>query len=73
MLITFYTIFQMFILGRFFQNIGKTVLFLNNNKELWDESFSRGRAARKKQGQRAPQPLPTRFTWTGGASVVVTA
>ena len=28
---------------------------------------------RKKQRQRAPPPLPTRFTRTGVASVVVTA
>ena len=27
------------------------------NKEKWDESFSRARATRKKQGQRAPLPL----------------
>ena len=43
------------------------------NKEKWDESFSRARATRKKQGQRAPPPFPTRFSRTGGASVVVTA
>ena len=43
------------------------------NKEKWDESFSRARATRKKQGQRAPPPFPTRFSRTGGAPVVVTA
>ena len=43
------------------------------NKEKWVESFSHARATRKKRGQRAPPPLPSRFTRTGGASVVVTA
>ena len=43
------------------------------NKEKWDESISRASATRKKQGQRAPPPFPTRFSRTGGASVVVTA
>ena len=51
------------------------VLFLSDNKEKWDESFSRARATRKKQKLRAPPPLPipTRFTRTGGASVAVFA
>ena len=43
------------------------------NKEKWDEPFSRARATRKKEGLRAPPPVPTRFSWTEGASVVVTA
>ena len=42
-------------------------------KEKWDESFSRTRATRKKEGQRAPPPSPTRFSRTGCSSVVVTA
>ena len=41
--------------------------------EKWDESSSRARATRKKEGQRALQPFPTRFSRTGSASVVVTA
>ena len=48
------------------------MLFLSKNKKKWDESFSRVRAMRKGQKQRAPPPLPTRFTRTEGASVVVT-
>ena len=71
MLIKFFTIFSMFMLGRFFPKYRKKVLFLSNNKEKWDESFSHARATRKKQSQRAPQPLPTCFTRTGGASAVV--
>ena len=43
------------------------------NKEKWDESFSRARGTRKKERQRAPPPFPTRFSLTGRASVVVTA
>ena len=43
------------------------------NKERWDESFSRARATRKKQGHRTPPTLAARFTRTGGASVVLTA
>ena len=43
------------------------------NKEKWDEPFSRAGATRKKVGLRAPPPFPTRFSRTEGASVVVTA
>ena len=48
-------------------------MHFKENKEKWDESFSRARATRKKEGQRAPSPFPSRFSRTGGASVVVTA
>ena len=36
-------------------------------------SRSRVQERRGRKGQRAPLPLPTRFTSTGGASIVVTA
>ena len=49
------------------------VALARENKEKWDESFSRARATRKKEGQRAPPPFPTCFSRTGGVSVVVTA
>ena len=46
-----------------------TELRSEENKEKWDESLSRARVTKKKQGQCAPSPFPTRFSWTGGASV----